>query len=162
MNLNGTFTFNGPRDVVWELLQDPVVLAKALPGTERLALTGADQYEGVMKVNVGPVTAAKFDINVALKDKVPPERMSLQIEGKGPVGFTRGTAAIALDAQADGTTILQYTSDVQVGGRIASVGQRLIESVSKMMMRQALDALQRELGARLAASPANPTDAPRP
>lgn len=162
MNLNGTFTFNGPRAVVWELLQDPVVLAKALPGTERLALTGADQYEGVMKVSVGPVTAAKFDINVALKDKVPPERMSLQIEGKGPVGFTRGTAAIALDAQADGTTILQYTSDVQVGGRIASVGQRLIESVSKMMMRQALDALQRELAARLAAAPAKPTDAATP
>jgi carbon monoxide dehydrogenase subunit G len=58
MNLNGTYTFDGPRPVVWELLQDPVVLAKALPGTERLTLTSEDRFEGVMKVSVGPVTAA--------------------------------------------------------------------------------------------------------
>ena len=150
MNLNGTFTFSGPRAKVWDLLQDPVVLAKALPGTERLALMGADHYQGVMKVTVGPVTAAKFDVDVLLKDKTPPHRMSMQIEGKGPVGFTRGTASVVLE-EADGAakTVMQYTSDVHVGGRIASVGQRLLESVSKMMMRQALDALERELAARL-------------
>lgn len=153
MNLNGTFTFNGPRAKVWDLLQDPVVLAKALPGTERLALTGEDRYEGVMKVNVGPVTAARFDVSVTLNDKVPPHRMGMQIEGKGPVGFTRGTATVVLDELADNQTQMQYTSDVQVGGRIASVGQRLLESVSKMMMRQALEALQRELAARLEAPP---------
>lgn len=156
MNLNGTFTFNGPRARVWDLLQDPVVLAKALPGTERLALTSEDHYEGVMKVSVGPVTAAKFDVSVALEDKVPPQRMSLRIEGKGPVGFTRGTASVLLEEQADGKTQMQYTSDVQVGGRIASVGQRLLESVSKMMMRQALEALERELAARLSAAPPQP------
>jgi carbon monoxide dehydrogenase subunit G len=149
MNLNGTFTFNGPRAKVWDLLQDPVVLAKALPGTERLTLTSEDHYEGVMKVSVGPVTAAKFDVAVALKDKVPPHRMSMQIEGKGPVGFTRGTASVVLEEAAEGKTEMQYTSDVQVGGRIASVGQRLLESVSKMMMRQALEGLERELAVRL-------------
>ena len=156
MNLNGTFTFNGPRAKVWELLQDPVVLAKALPGTERLALVSDDRYEGVMKVSVGPVTAAKFDINVALKDKEAPHRMAMQIEGKGPVGFTRGNAAVVLEEQPDGKTQMQYTSDVQVGGRIASVGQRLLESVGKMMMRQALEALERELAARLGAGPQTP------
>ena len=156
MNLNGTFVFNGPREKVWELLQDPVVLAKALPGTERLALVDPDHYEGVMKVSVGPVTAAKFDVSVTLKDKVPPQRMGLHINGKGAVGFTQGTASIALEDQPDGKTLMQYTSDVQVGGRIASVGQRLLDSVSRMMMRQALDALQRELAARLG------PDAPTP
>jgi carbon monoxide dehydrogenase subunit G len=156
MNLNGTFTFNGPRAKVWDLLQDPVVLAKALPGTERLALTSADHYQGVMKVSIGPVTAAKFDVAVALKDKIPPQQMAMQIEGKGPVGFTRGTASVVLEEQPDGRTLMQYTSDVHIGGRIASVGQRLLESVSKMMMRQALEALERELGARLAA------DSPKP
>jgi carbon monoxide dehydrogenase subunit G len=150
MNLNGTFTFGGPRARVWELLQDPVVLAKALPGTERLELSADDQYVGVMKVSVGPVTAARFDVNVTLKDKVAPERMSMQIEGKGPVGFTRGRATIVLESiDNDTRTTMEYTSDVHVGGRIASVGQRLLESVSKMMMRQALDALERELAARL-------------
>jgi uncharacterized protein len=156
MNLNGTFTFSGPRAKVWDLLQDPVVLAKALPGAERLTLTSEDHYEGVMKVNVGPVTAAKFDVTVALKDKVPPHRMAVHIDGKGPVGFTRGTASVVLEEQGDDKTLMQYTSDVQVGGRIASVGQRLIESVSKMMMRQALDALERELTARLGANPQIP------
>jgi carbon monoxide dehydrogenase subunit G len=153
MNLNGTFTFNGPRAKVWDLLQDPVVLAKTLPGTERLVLTSDDHYEGVMKVSVGPMTAARFDVKVTLKDKIPPHRMALDIDGKGAVGFTRGTATVALEETVDGKTEMQYASDVQIGGRIASVGQRLLESVSKMMMRQALDALERELAARLAAEP---------
>lgn len=149
MNLNGTFTFNGPRTAVWELLQDPVVLAKALPGAERLTLVGDDRYEGVMKASVGPVTAANFDVTVTLRDKVPPQQMTLQIDGKGPVGFTRGSAQVMLDEAEGGGTTMRYTSDVQVGGRIAAVGQRLIESVAKMMMRQALEALDRELRARL-------------
>ena len=149
MILNGTFTFNGPRQKVWDLLQDPDVLAKALPGTERLTMSAPDRYDGVMKVSIGPMTAAKFDVTVALGDKQPPERFTMQIDGKGAVGFARGTASVALQDQADGGTAMEYTSDVQIGGRIASVGQRLIESVSRMMMRQALESLDRELRSRL-------------
>jgi uncharacterized protein len=149
MILNGTFTFTGPRQRVWDLLQDPGVLAKALPGTERLTMSGPDRYEGVMKVSVGPMTAAKFDVTVTLADKQPPERFTMQIDSKGSVGFARGSAAVTLQEQADGGTAMDYTSDVQIGGRIASVGQRLIESVSRMMMRQALEALDRELRARI-------------
>jgi uncharacterized protein len=149
MILNGTFTFNGPRQKVWDLLQDPDVLAKALPGTERLTMSGPDRYEGVMKVSVGPMTAAKFDVTVTLGDKQPPERFTMQIDGKGAVGFARGTASVALQDQAGEGTAMEYTSDVQIGGRIASVGQRLIESVSRMMMRQALESLDRELRSRL-------------
>jgi carbon monoxide dehydrogenase subunit G len=150
MNLNGSYTFAGPRSKVWDLLQDPDVLAKALPGTERLARTAEDRYEGVMKVSVGPVTAAKFDIVVVLGDKVEPERFTMQIDGKGAVGYTRGSASIALADHSDGTE-LTYSSNVQVGGKIAAVGQRLLESVGKMMMKQALEALQRELKTRLQA-----------
>lgn len=151
MILNGTFTFTGPRQKVWDLLQDPDVLAKALPGTERLTMSGPDRYEGVMKVSVGPMTAAKFDVTVTLADKQPPERFTMQIDGKGSVGFARGSAVVTLQEQADGGTAMDYASDVQIGGRIASVGQRLIESVSRMMMRQALEALDRELRARIEA-----------
>lgn len=149
MNLQGTFTFHGPRDTVWSLLQDPAVLAKALPGTERLSLAGEDQFEGVMKVSVGPVTAAKFNVTVTLKDKTPPQHFAMQIDGKGAVGYTRGVASVDLEEQPDGTTVMNYSSEVQVGGRIAAVGQRLLESVAKMMMKQALDALEKELHARL-------------
>ena len=149
MILNGTFMFTGPRQTVWDLLQDPDVLAKALPGTERLTMSGPDRYEGVMKVSIGPMTAAKFDVTVTLADKQPPERFTMQLDGKGSVGFARGSAAVTLREQADGGTAMDYTSDVQIGGRIASVGQRLIESVSRMMMRQALEALDHELRTRI-------------
>lgn len=150
MKLDGTFTFNGPRATVWALLQDPEVLAKALPGTERLELVEADRYRGVMKVTVGPVSAAKFDITVSLRDKVAQESFVMGIEGKGAVGHTRGTATVHLSDAGPGATSMAYTSDVQVGGTIAAVGQRLIESVGRSMMKQALDGLDRELRTRLA------------
>lgn len=149
MILNGTFTFDGPRARVWDILQDPEVLAKALPGTKTLTKVAEDRYQGVMKVNVGPMSAAEFAINVELKDKVAPETFAMQIDGKGAVGFTKGTATIALDEQPGPVTVMTYTSDVQIGGKIAAVGQRLLESVGKMMTRQALEALNRELKQRL-------------
>jgi len=149
MNLNGTFTFNGPRATVYELLQDPTVLVKALPGAKTLTRAGEDRFEGTMKVSIGPVTAAEFAMSVTLSDKVPPTSFNMQIEGKGAAGFTRGTAAVALADAPRTSTLMTYSSNVQVGGRIASVGQRLMESVSKMMMKQALDALNKALQARL-------------
>ena len=149
MILSGTFTFDGPRARVWDILQDPEVLAKALPGTKTLTKVAEDRYEGVMKVNIGPMSAAEFAINVELKDKVAPKQFAMQIDGKGAVGFTKGTATIALDEQPGPVTVMTYTSDVQIGGKIAAVGQRLLESVGKMMTKQALEALNKELKARL-------------
>lgn len=149
MILSGTFTFEGPRTRVWELLQDPDVLAKALPGTKTLTKVGEDRYQGVMKVSVGPMSAAEFAISVELKDKIEPERFSMLIDGKGPVGFTKGTATIVLEEQPGPVTVMSYTSDVQIGGTIAAVGQRLLESVGKMMTKQALEALNKELKQRL-------------
>jgi carbon monoxide dehydrogenase subunit G len=145
MNLNGTFTFNGPRERVWALLQDPAALAAALPGTERLTLAAPDRYEGVMKVSIGPLTAAAFDVIVTLTEKESPRHFSMNIDAKGSVGFSRGIASVDLQDQPDATTLMEYSSSVQVGGRIAAVGQRLVDSVASMMMRQALEALARQL-----------------
>ena len=149
MILSGTFTFEGPRTRVWDILQDPDVLAKALPGTKTLVKVAEDRYQGVMKVSVGPMSAAEFAISVELKNKVAPERFAMLIDGKGSVGFTKGSATIALEEQPGPLTVMTYTSDVQIGGKIAAVGQRLLESVGKMMTRQALDALNTELKSRL-------------
>jgi carbon monoxide dehydrogenase subunit G len=149
MILSGTYEFSAPRERVWELLQDPAVLAKALPGTERLVLSAPDRFEGVMKVSVGPVTAAKFDMSVTLTEKDPPKRFVMQIDGKGGVGFTKGTATIELDEKSATETVLRYDSNIQVGGKIAAVGQRLLEQVGKMMSKQALEALEREMRGRL-------------
>ena len=104
---------------MWELLQDPTVLAKALPGTRMLTRTSEDHYEGVMKVSVGPMTAAEFVVKVELKDKVAPERFAMHIDGKGGVGFTSGTATIELHELPGPVTVMNYSSDVQIGGRIA-------------------------------------------
>jgi carbon monoxide dehydrogenase subunit G len=147
--LSGTFTFNGSRAAVFELLQDPTVLAKALPGARTLTKTAEDHYEGTMKVSIGPMTAAEFVVKVELKDKVAPVRFSMHIDGKGSVGFTKGVATIGLEEQPGPATLMTYSSDVQIGGKIAGVGQRLLESVGKTMTKQALESLNRALQARL-------------
>ena len=102
-----------------------------------------------LRDRIGPVNAAEFAIDVELKDKVPPQSFSMQIDGKGNVGFTKGTATVVLEEQPGPLTVMTYNSDVQIGGRIAAVGGRLLESVGRMMTRQALDALNAELKARL-------------
>lgn len=146
----GAFTLQGPRGVVWDLLHDPDVLVKTLPGGERLIRGADDTYEGVMRIGVGPVTAAEFSVTVRLRDKVPPERLHMDVDGKGGIGFTRGTAAVELIEQADGATLMKYRAELLVGGRIAAVGQRLLDAAAKHMTRLGLDALNRELQARLA------------
>jgi hypothetical protein len=150
MILNGTFTFAGPRAVVWELLQDPAVLARALPGTDTLELDGPDRFKGVMKVSIGPVTAARFDVTVTLTDVVPPDRFVMKIDGKGGVGHARGTSTIELADDPAGT-LMTYSANIQIGGTIAAIGQRMVESVGKTMTAEALASLDREVRARLAA-----------
>lgn len=150
MTIAGTFVFRGPRAVVWDLLHDPEVLVTALPGARRLVRTGDDSYEGVMKVGLGPVIAAEFAFTVTLGDQVAPERFTMTIDSQGTLGFTRGAARVEL-AEAEGpSTTMSYASDLQVGGRIASVGQRVVESAARAMTAKGLEALQRALDERLA------------
>jgi carbon monoxide dehydrogenase subunit G len=150
VKVEGTFAFRGPRPAVWDLLQDPAVLAKAMPGARRLERTAGDRFEGVMKVSLGPVTAAEFALSVTIADERPPEHLTMAIDSKGQLGFTRGTATIDLDDAPDGGTTMRYVSELQIGGRIAAVGQRVLETAARMMTEKGLQALQEELDARLA------------
>ena len=149
MIVEGTHTFPGPRDVLWALLLDPDVLAKTMPGAVTMRRVGEDRYEGRMGIGIGPITAAEFDVTITMRDKVEPEHYAMQIDGKGRFGFTRGNAAVTLTAEG-GSTIMHYQADLMVGGKIAAVGQRLLDSVSKLMLRQGLEAMTRELERRLA------------
>ncbi|HEX6041057.1 carbon monoxide dehydrogenase subunit G [Longimicrobium sp.] len=149
MILDGEHTFSGPRQHVWDLLQDPEVLAKAMPGARRLERTGDGTYAGVIRIGVGPVTAAEWTLNVAILEPVEPASYVMQVESKGPLGFTRGTADVNLD-EVDGGTRMRYHADLSIGGKVASVGQRLLDQVAKMMTKQGLDALNKELESRLA------------
>ena len=90
-------------------------------------------------------------MTVTLTEKDPPQRFVMHIDGKGNVGHTRGSATIELQDETEATTLLRYDANIQVGGTIAAVGQRLLDHVGKMMSKQALEALERELRIRLAA-----------
>jgi carbon monoxide dehydrogenase subunit G len=147
MKLAGEYVFDGPREEVWELVRDPQALAGALPGTQSLAQVSENEYEGTMNLRVGPV-AGVFAGRVVISEEVPPESYTLSVEGKGSPGFANGTGRVRLIEQEDGTTLMEYEGDVQVGGRLASVGQRLIESVSKSMTHQGLESLNQALQAR--------------
>jgi carbon monoxide dehydrogenase subunit G len=149
MKLEGEYVFDGPREEVWKLVRDPQVLATALPGTQSLERVNENEYAGKMQVRVGPV-AGVFSGRVVVSDEVPPESYTLAVEGRGGPGFAKGFGNIQLVDQGDGKTLMKYTGELQIGGKLASVGQRLIETVSKSMTRQGLESLNRALQARLA------------
>lgn len=152
MIVEGTYPLPGTPAVIWDLLMDPDVLAKAMPGTKQLVRTAPDRYEGIMRVGVGPITAAEFELTIALTDVQAPESYAMQIEGKGRAGFTRGTATVELVPDGAGT-VMRYSADLQVGGKIAALGQRLLDSVSRLLTRQGLEALNQELKNRLGGKP---------
>ncbi len=149
VRLEGTYTFEAPREVVWEVLMDPHAIAQALPGTQTLEEIEENTYRGVMNVRVGPVQG-RFEGTVKLSDIQPLEGYRLHVEGKGPQGFVTGEGELRLEDQ-DGRTVLHYSGEAQVGGRIAAVGQRLIESTARSIVRQGLEALNRQVQARVAA-----------
>jgi carbon monoxide dehydrogenase subunit G len=153
MIVEGTYPLPGAPTVIWDLLMDPEVLAKAMPGTRQLVRTAPDRYEGVMRVGIGPITAAEFDLSITLADVQKPDSYTMLLDGKGRFGFTRGTARVELQPDSAGT-VMRYRADLTVGGKIAALGQRLLDSVSRLLTRQGLEALNRELTQRLGERPA--------
>lgn len=139
MKVAGNYTFEAPQQVVWDALQDPTVLTSVLPGCDRLQETGEHQYEGELNIKVGPVQG-KFKGQIEMKDLVAPESFLLTVDGRGSTGFVKATAKVGLEPAATGT-VMHYDSDAQVGGRIASVGQRLLDSSAKAIIQQSLDGL---------------------
>ena len=119
---------------MWSALLDPDMLAQAIPGCEKLEAIGPGEYKAVMKIGVGPVKGT-FEGKVRLTDQEPPNRYKMAMEGSGGPGFVRGEALMEL-AAADAGTRVNYNADVQIGGLIASVGQRMLGGVSRMMLDQ--------------------------
>jgi carbon monoxide dehydrogenase subunit G len=150
VKLQGEYIFDGPRDEVWEIVRDPEVLATALPGTQSLEKVGENEYAGKMHVRIGPV-AGVFAGKVVVSDEVPPTTCTLEVEGKGAPGFANGTGHVELIELEENQTLLKYDGDMQVGGKIASVGQRLIDTASKSMIAQGLESLNNALKARMRA-----------
>jgi uncharacterized protein len=142
MKIQGTYLFEAPLPIVWQALFEPEVLAKTLPGCEKLEREG-NQFKGEINVKMGPVQG-KFQGKVDLTDVKELSSYKMLIDGRGPAGFVKATAELLLRPDAAGTR-LDYDSDVQVGGRIASVGQRLLDASSRAIVKQSLEGLHEQI-----------------
>lgn len=143
MKLTGQYILPAPPEEVWALLTDPVRLAKLLPGCERLDPDGPDRYKAAVKFGIAAISG-KYAGTVEFLDKKPPQSMRMKIGGKGLPGFVDGIGNIEL-TEKDRQTELRYTGEAQVGGMIASVGQRMIEGAAKKIVDQFFAAAAEEL-----------------
>ena len=160
MEMTGEYRIPASRDKVWEALNDPEVLAKCIPGCQELNKDSDTEMSATVKSKVGPVSAT-FTGKVTLSEIDPPNGYKISGEGTGGVaGFAKGGADIKL-AEDGGETVLTYTATAQVGGKLAQIGSRLIDSTAKKMANEFFGKFAAEVGgAAPAAAPADAVTAP--
>jgi uncharacterized protein len=130
MTMIGEIQLAAPREAVWAKLNDPAVLKACIPGCEELEKTDDQGFRAVAKIKVGPVSA-RFKGRVTLSDLDPPNGYKISGEGEGGVaGFAKGGATVEV-AEQGGGTLLSYHVDAQIGGKLAQLGQRLINGTAK-------------------------------
>ena len=142
MKLEGDLDINAPQEVVWNLLNNPEILKKHLPGCESLTLMAEDRYEAVISIGVAAIRGT-YQAQFEILNKQPPQSYTLRIEGTGKPGFVKGEGQVTLEERAAGT-LLKYSGNLEVGGVIARVGQRLIGHISQKMTRQFFHDLGKE------------------
>lgn len=143
MDITGTYTFDAPPARVWELLMDTEALASCIPGCERFEPDGKDRYRVTLAVGLAAITGT-YEGVVSLTKQKPPHSYVLVVEGEGKAGFVKGDVTITL--RPDGkTTIVDVSGEVESGGMIARLGQRLIGNVNKMMQDRFFSCLQSKI-----------------
>jgi carbon monoxide dehydrogenase subunit G len=153
MDMTGEYRIPAPRETVWQALNDPEVLKRSIPGCEDLQKTSDTEMTAKVATKVGPVSA-KFSGKVTLSEINPPISYKISGEGQGGVaGFAKGGAEVKLDEDGAGT-ILHYRATAQVGGKLAQIGSRLIDSTAKKMADQFFGKFVQEVGAAQPAVPA--------
>lgn len=139
MEMTGERRIPASRQQVWEALNDPEALKLAIPGCESVTRTAPDAFEAKVAVKLGPM-AAKFGGKVKLENLNPPASYTISGEGSGgAMGFAKGGADVALEETGPHETLLKYNVKAQVGGKIAQLGARLIDSTAKQMADQFFD-----------------------
>ena len=148
MDMQGTRQLGVTQQQAWDALNDPEVLKKCIPGCDKFEKTEQDnQYAVGMAVKVGPVSA-KFTGKVTLTEIQPPSSYKLAFEGQGGVaGFGKGASSVSLVPNAEGCE-LAYTVQAQVGGKVAQLGQRLIDGAAKSMADDFFKRFDEEMQAR--------------
>jgi hypothetical protein len=139
LKISGSYTVPVPRERAYQLLQDPVVLAQCMPGTDHLDKIADDEYEMKMKMSIASI-GGLFTGKVRLTDKNPPEKFTLTVDGNGKIGFLKGEGVLTLEPAGEATDV-KYEGEVQVGGTIASVGQRMIDTTAKLIIKKFFEKL---------------------
>ena len=145
MKMNGEFRVPTDRETVWRALNDPEVLKECLPGCQEIEKTSDTEMTATLTIKVGPVKAT-FKGGVTLSDIDPPNGYTISGQGQGgTAGFASGEAKVSL-LEEDGATVVQYDVDAKVGGKLAQIGSRLIDSTAKKLAKQFFDSLAETLG----------------
>jgi|SRR5687767_3376826 len=133
MELKQTRTIAVPRERVWRALNDPEVLKASIPGCETFERVGDDAYRATVAAKVGPVSA-RFTGQLTLLDIDAPNGYRIKFEGQGgAAGFANGEAKVALEDAPDAQTLLSYDVKAQVGGKLAQIGNRLVDGAAKKL-----------------------------
>ena len=136
MEMSGEYTIPAPRDKVWAALNDASILQQCIPGAETVEQTADDEFQATVKAKVGPVSA-RFKGKVKLTNIDPPNGYTISGEGSGgAAGFAKGSADVSLEDTGDGGTKLSYAVKAQVGGKLAQIGQRFIDSTASKMSEE--------------------------
>jgi carbon monoxide dehydrogenase subunit G len=143
MHIEGSYEFEAEQQLVWDTVQDTDVLASIIPGSQGLDQIEPNKFYTLINVKVGPVNG-KFEATIELVDVNEPHDYKLLIEGKGTAGHVTGEGLIRLE-HTDGMTTLFYAGDAKVGGKIAAVGQRLLDVASKQIAKQSLKKLAKQI-----------------
>ena len=133
MQMNDSQRIEAPKEKVWTALNDPEVLKKCIPGCQNLDMSSPTEMTATVVFRVGPVKAT-FGGKVTLSDLDPPNSYRISGEGSGGVaGFAKGGASVRLESESPDVTILHYEVDAQIGGKLAQLGGRLIDSTAKKL-----------------------------
>lgn len=148
MKLSGEQTLPARRERVWELFNDPNRLSRLIPGLEKLDQLAPDQFAGTLNVGVAAVKGV-YSGTLKLEEIRPPAHYKMIVDGKGKQGFMRGSGTLDLEPKTGDVnqTVVKYSGDVQVGGPLVQVGQRVIDSAAKMLLGQFFAAAEAELKA---------------
>ncbi len=158
MKIAGTAILPAPPAEVWSLLTDASRLSRLLPGCERLEPDGKDRYKAAVKFGIAAISG-KYAGTLEFAQKKPPHSLMLRMDGKGLPGFVKGEGRIELTAKDHGTA-LTYSGEAQVGGLIASVGQRMLDAAARKIVQQFFESAKAEL-ASVASAAAEPNSPPK-
>jgi carbon monoxide dehydrogenase subunit G len=144
MKLEGTNMLAAPIETVWRTINDPEALRRCTPGLKELKEIEPDRYEATLNVGIAAVKGT-YKGTLRITDKQAPSHYKLILEGSGGTGFMKGEGIVDLEPQGEGT-LLKWTGDMQIGGLIAGVGQRMLGGVGKMLIGQFFKCLEQHLG----------------